>query len=139
MRQAAQQLAERVSPSGVECGRGFVEQEERRIGRESACDGDALRFAAGELAWQRVATVRDAERIEKVARGIAPTLTIRPGFPVRVIVTRDLILECSASFSGCSRNQARPLARSRRARPALRSRRWTPNCARWAFRPTSKA
>jgi type IV secretion system protein VirB10 len=24
---------------------------------------------------------------------IAPTLMIRPGFPVRVIVTRDLILE----------------------------------------------
>jgi type IV secretory pathway VirB10-like protein len=24
---------------------------------------------------------------------IAPTLTIRPGFPVRVIVTRDLVLE----------------------------------------------
>lgn len=25
--------------------------------------------------------------------GIAPTLTIRPGFPVRVMVTRDLVLE----------------------------------------------
>lgn len=25
--------------------------------------------------------------------GIQPTLTIRPGFPVRVIVTRDLVLE----------------------------------------------
>ncbi len=24
---------------------------------------------------------------------VAPTLTIRPGFPVRVIVTRDLLLE----------------------------------------------
>ena len=24
---------------------------------------------------------------------IAPTLTVRPGFPVRVIVTRDLVLE----------------------------------------------
>ena len=24
---------------------------------------------------------------------VAPTLTIRPGFPVRVIVTRDLMLE----------------------------------------------
>ena len=24
---------------------------------------------------------------------VAPTLTIRPGFPVRVIVTRDLVLE----------------------------------------------
>ena len=28
---------------------------------------------------------------------IAPTLTIRPGFPVRVIVTRDLVLEPSGS------------------------------------------
>lgn len=25
--------------------------------------------------------------------GIAPTLTIRPGFPVRVMVTHDLVLE----------------------------------------------
>ena len=24
---------------------------------------------------------------------VAPTLTIRPGFPVRIIVTRDLVLE----------------------------------------------
>ncbi len=24
---------------------------------------------------------------------VAPTLTIRPGFPVRVMVTRDLVLE----------------------------------------------
>jgi len=39
-------------------------------------------------------TIGDAGR-EIVRRqiDIPPTLTIRPGFPVRVIVTRDLILE----------------------------------------------
>ncbi|MGJ8530852.1 MAG: TrbI/VirB10 family protein [Alphaproteobacteria bacterium] len=39
-------------------------------------------------------TVGDAgEEIVRRQVGRAPTLTIRPGFPVRVIVTRDLILE----------------------------------------------
>lgn len=39
-------------------------------------------------------TIGDAGR-EIIRRqiDIPPTLTIRPGFPVRVIVTRDLILE----------------------------------------------
>ena len=39
-------------------------------------------------------TIGDAgEEIVRRQVGRAPTLTIRPGFPVRVIVTRDLILE----------------------------------------------
>ena len=39
-------------------------------------------------------TVNDAGReIVRRQLQVAPTLTIRPGFPVRVIVTRDLILE----------------------------------------------
>ena len=39
-------------------------------------------------------TINDAgQRIVRRQLNIAPTLTIRPGFPVRVIVTRDLILE----------------------------------------------
>ena len=33
------------------------------------------------------------QRIVSRQLGIAPTLTIRPGFPVRVMVTRDLVLE----------------------------------------------
>jgi len=39
-------------------------------------------------------TINDAgQQIVRRQLNIAPTLTIRPGFPVRVIVTRDLILE----------------------------------------------
>ncbi|MBN8968150.1 MAG: TrbI/VirB10 family protein [Rhizobiales bacterium] len=39
-------------------------------------------------------TVNDAgQQIVRRQLNVAPTLTIRPGFPVRVIVTRDLVLE----------------------------------------------
>ena len=39
-------------------------------------------------------TINDAgQQIIRLQLNIAPTLTIRPGFPVRVIVTRDLVLE----------------------------------------------
>ena len=39
-------------------------------------------------------TINDAgQHIVQRQLQVAPTLTIRPGFPVRVIVTRDLILE----------------------------------------------
>ena len=38
--------------------------------------------------------INDAgQQIVRRQLNIAPTLTIRPGFPVRVIVTRDLVLE----------------------------------------------
>jgi type IV secretion system protein VirB10 len=39
-------------------------------------------------------TINDAgQQIIRRQLNVAPTLTIRPGFPVRVIVTRDLVLE----------------------------------------------
>jgi type IV secretion system protein TrbI len=39
-------------------------------------------------------TINDAgQEIIRRQLNVAPTLTIRPGFPVRVIVTRDLVLE----------------------------------------------
>ena len=39
-------------------------------------------------------TINDAgQQIIRRQLQVAPTLTIRPGFPVRVIVTRDLVLE----------------------------------------------
>jgi type IV secretion system protein TrbI len=39
-------------------------------------------------------TINDAgQQIIRQQLNVAPTLTIRPGFPVRVIVTRDLVLE----------------------------------------------
>jgi type IV secretion system protein VirB10 len=39
-------------------------------------------------------TINDAgQQIIRRQLQIAPTLTIRPGFPVRIIVTRDLVME----------------------------------------------
>ena len=39
-------------------------------------------------------TINDAgQQIIRRQLNVEPTLTIRPGFPVRVIVTRDLVLE----------------------------------------------
>ncbi|OBX17721.1 conjugal transfer protein TraI [Erythrobacter sp. QSSC1-22B] len=62
------------------------------IGAELATDdGDRLVGAIRDGAQDMV---NDAgQQIVQRQLGIQPTLTIRPGFPVRVIVTRDLILE----------------------------------------------
>jgi len=39
-------------------------------------------------------TINDAgQQIIRRQLQIAPTLTIRPGFPVRIVVTRDLVME----------------------------------------------
>ena len=39
-------------------------------------------------------TINDAgQQIVRRQLNVAPTLTIRPGFPVRIIVTRDLVFE----------------------------------------------
>ena len=62
------------------------------IGTELTTDDDdrlieAIRSGAGD-------TIADAgEQIIQQQLHVAPTLTIRPGFPVRVIVSRDLVLE----------------------------------------------
>ena len=62
------------------------------IGTELTTDDDdrlieAIRGGAGD-------TIADAgEQIIQRQLQVAPTLTIRPGFPMRVIVTRDLVLE----------------------------------------------
>ena len=47
----------------------------------------AIREAAGDTVG------RTGEEIVRQQIGVPPTLTIRPGFPVRVMVTRDVILE----------------------------------------------
>ncbi|MGN6538319.1 MAG: TrbI/VirB10 family protein, partial [Mesorhizobium sp.] len=39
-------------------------------------------------------TINDAgQQIIRRQLNVSPTLTIRPGFPVRIVVTRDLIIE----------------------------------------------
>ncbi|MDQ0470102.1 TrbI/VirB10 family protein [Labrys wisconsinensis] len=62
------------------------------VGSELAVDDDDRLLRAIRNGGQD--TINDAgQQIIRRQLRVAPTLTIRPGFPVRVIVTRDLILE----------------------------------------------
>ncbi|MEC5413343.1 TrbI/VirB10 family protein [Aurantimonas sp. C2-5-R2] len=62
------------------------------IGAELATD-DGDRFV-GAIRDGAQDTINDAgQQIVRRQLDVQPTLTIRPGFPVRVIVTRDLVLE----------------------------------------------
>lgn len=62
------------------------------IGAELATNDDDRLIQAIRNGGQD--TINDAgQQIIRRQLDVAPTLTIRPGFPVRVIVTRDLVLE----------------------------------------------
>ncbi|PZU69313.1 TrbI/VirB10 family protein [Sphingobium sp.] len=62
------------------------------VGAELAVDNDDRLIQAIRNGGQD--TINDAgQQIVRRQLNIAPTLTISPGFPVRVIVTRDLVLE----------------------------------------------
>src|SRR5882672_2514921 len=62
------------------------------IGTELATNDDDRLIQAIRNGGQD--TINDAgQQIVRRQLNVAPTLTIRPGFPVRVIVTRDLVLE----------------------------------------------
>lgn len=62
------------------------------IGTEAATDdSDKLAAALRDGAQDTIGAV--AQEIVRQQLAIPPTLTIRPGFPLRVIVTRDLVLE----------------------------------------------
>ena len=62
------------------------------VGAELAIDDEDRLLSAIRNGGQD--TINDAgQEIIRRQLNVAPTLTIRPGFPVRVIVTRDLVLE----------------------------------------------
>lgn len=62
------------------------------IGAELAVDDDDRLLSAIRNGGQD--TINDAgQQIVRRQLNVAPTLTIRPGFPVRIVVTRDLVLE----------------------------------------------
>lgn len=62
------------------------------VGAELATNDDERLIQAIRNGGQD--TINDAgQQIIRQQLNVAPTLTIRPGFPVRVIVTRDLVLE----------------------------------------------
>ena len=85
----------------------------RRSGRQSlgralqggaALDHSQRRFRAGTSndenglvdairAVRRTPSARPAGRVVGRSLQVQPTITVRPGFPVRVIVTRDLVME----------------------------------------------
>lgn len=57
---------------------------------QSATDGDRVVIAARESAQDTVNQV--GQEITKRNLSVQPTLTIRPGFPMRVMVSKDLVL-----------------------------------------------
>ncbi|UZD69343.1 TrbI/VirB10 family protein [Brucella sp. JSBI001] len=62
------------------------------IGAELAVDDDDRLLSAIRNGGQD--TINDAgQQIIRRQLNVSPTLTIRPGFPVRIVVTRDLVLE----------------------------------------------
>ena len=62
------------------------------VGAELATSNDSRLIQAIRNGGE--GTINDAgQQIVRQQLNVAPTLTIRPGFPVRVIVTRDLVLE----------------------------------------------
>ena len=62
------------------------------VGAELAVDNDDQLVQAIRNGGQD--TINDAgQQIVRRQLNVAPTITIRPGFPVRVLVTRDLVLE----------------------------------------------
>jgi len=62
------------------------------VGAELAVDDDDRLLRAIRNGGQD--TINDAgQQIIRRQLNVAPTLTIRPGFPVRIVVTRDLVLE----------------------------------------------
>ena len=62
----------------------------QRVGHDPAA-ADAVVVRAVQMAVQP--QVGPGQQIVQRQLQVAPTLTIRPGYPVRVIVTRDLVLE----------------------------------------------
>ena len=62
------------------------------IGSELAIDDDDGLLRAIRNGGQDTFN-QAGQQIVRRQLNVAPTLTIRPGFPVRVIVTRDLLLE----------------------------------------------
>jgi type IV secretion system protein TrbI len=62
------------------------------IGAELGASNDDRLISAIRNGGQE--TINDAgQQIVRRQLNVAPTLTVRPGFPVRIIVTRDLVLE----------------------------------------------
>ena len=62
------------------------------VGSELTIDGESDLVEAIREATQRN-TLRAGDQITQRALNIQPTISIRPGTPVRVLVTRDLILQ----------------------------------------------
>ena len=67
----AQRVADLRAGGLVECGEGFVEEEEPGASGQGPCQGHALGLSAGELGGFAPGEVADAEPVEPVPRGAA--------------------------------------------------------------------
>ncbi|MEO1168769.1 MAG: TrbI/VirB10 family protein [Pseudomonadota bacterium] len=84
-------LADRVDNHGWRLVRGVALSTLLGVGTELTVDGESeLVRAFRESAQQN--TSRAGERIVERELDVQPTITVRPGWPLRVIVHRDLVL-----------------------------------------------
>src|SRR5262245_22170442 len=72
-----QDAAEVRASRRIERRRGFVEEQQRRIQRERACQRDALRLASGQLARQGMCPMTDTEIVEERASALFRSVTRR--------------------------------------------------------------
>ena len=72
-------------------GRDPLDAAQHRFGSRRNNNEGALTAALRQGSSQGFNQVR--EQVVGRSLNVQPTITIRPGFPVRVIVTRDLVLE----------------------------------------------
>jgi type IV secretion system protein VirB10 len=83
-------LRDRVNSHGWQLMKGALLASLIGVGSELSLGGDGLARAVREALQQNGS--RAGEQIVGRALDIQPTLTVRPGWPVRVLVTRDLHL-----------------------------------------------
>ena len=94
--QLHERLAEIVAARRIERRGRLVEQQQRRIDRQRAGNGDALRFAARQLARQRRRAVTDAKLIEqRLRRALSPRASARRCTCIGASVTLSIAERCS--------------------------------------------
>ena len=75
----AEPLAELLANLRVESTEGLVEEEDARLDREGAGEGDALALAAGELLGVALVEAGKLDEVEELHRAPADLLARRPG------------------------------------------------------------
>ena len=111
LRQPLQQRAELGAPRRVERRRRLVHQQHRRIDRQRSRDGHALRFAARQLARQRVGARFDAKLFQQIAAGAFRCLG-------RALDTHGAVRDRRSAAPTCARRGSETGTRARRCAAA---------------------